>query len=60
MLKALSLFGLVVAIALLIVFGLDLATGMLFYKVSMFMDVAFVICSAALGYLSWTTFREQR
>jgi hypothetical protein len=43
----------------LIVFGLDLAMGTPFNGASKMMDIGFVICSGILGYLSWTTLREQ-
>ncbi len=58
--KAFALLGLIVAICLLLVFGGDLASGFPFKKASQWMDVGFVICAGLLGYLSWTTFREQR
>ena len=63
--KALCIGGMIVSVLLLLVFGLDLVTGMLlergfpFGGASMMMDLCFVICSAVLGYLSWTTLREQ-
>lgn len=43
----------------LIVFGLDLVLKMPFNGVHKVMDIGFVICSGILGYLSWTTLREQ-
>ncbi len=61
--KALCISGIVIAAILLLVFGLDLAVpGGLppFNKANMIMDIGFVIASAILGFLSWTTFREQR
>ena len=57
--KALCYFGMVVAGLLLLVFGLDLATGFPFGGVSFWMNVGFVACSAVLGYISWSTLREQ-
>lgn len=57
--KALCISGMVVAVLLLLVFGLDLAVGFPFGGVNTTMNVGFLICSAILGYLSWTTFREQ-
>ena len=63
--KALCIIGMVVAVLSLLIFGLDLATSMLLETgfpcngVSMTMDIAFVIASGILGYLSWTTMREQ-
>ena len=57
--KALCYFGMVVAGLLLLVFGLDLAIGFPFGGVSFWMNVGFVSCSAVLGFISWTTLREQ-
>jgi hypothetical protein len=57
--KALSLAGTIIAIVLLLLFGLDLALGIPFSQASKFMDIGFVIAALVLGYLSWTTFREQ-
>jgi len=34
--------------------------GALFNYRSMLMDLAFMLCSAILGYMSWTAFRELR
>ena len=58
--KALCLVGSVVAVLLLLVFGLDLAVGFPFNRVSMLMDVGCLIASAALGFISWTTLKEQK
>ncbi|HWB00530.1 MAG TPA: hypothetical protein VG713_18685 [Pirellulales bacterium] len=58
--KAFSIIALVIAIVLLLVFGLDLAAGIPFRKASKAIDYGFVICAVALTYLSWRTFREQR
>ena len=57
--KALTISGMVVAVLLLLTFGLDLAIGVPFSKVSMAMDVAFVLASGVLGYMSWNAYREQ-
>jgi hypothetical protein len=58
--KAMSLSGIVVAILLLLVFGLDLALQIPFSRASWGIDVAFIICALLLGYMSWSTFRQQR
>jgi hypothetical protein len=58
--KALCIAGLVVAVLLLIVFGLDLAIGFPFHRVSKVMDIGSVVCAAALGYISWMTLKEQK
>ncbi len=57
--KALCYIGIGVAGLLLLVFGLDLAIGVPFHGASMVMDIGIVVCSLVLGYLSWTTLREQ-
>jgi len=60
--KALCIVGIVTAALVFLVFGLDLAipSGLPpFKKASMMMDVAFVVCAGILGYLGWTTLREQ-
>ena len=58
--NALCLVGTVVAVLLLLVFGLDLAVKFPFGRVSLTMDIGIVACSLALGFVSWTTMREQR
>ncbi len=58
--KALCLAGLVVAVLLAVVFGLDLAIGFPFHGVNKIMDIGIVVCAAALGYISWMTFKEQK
>jgi hypothetical protein len=57
--KALCIVGMVVAAMLAILFGLDLALGVPFGGKSMVMSIGFLVCAILLGYLSWTTFREQ-
>ena len=57
--KALCIVGMVVAAMLLLLFGFDLALKIPFGGASMVMSVAFIICAVILGYLSWSTFREQ-
>ena len=51
--------GMVVAVLIFALFALDLIIGFPFQKASWLMDTAFVLCAGALGYLSWTTYREQ-
>jgi hypothetical protein len=59
--KLLCIFGAIVAILLVVLFGLDLAIGVPFEKVSvLWMDVPFTILGAVLGVLSWMTLREQK
>jgi hypothetical protein len=59
MAKALTFAGMGVAGLLVLMFGLDLAIGVPFGQASLMMDVALLICAAALGYMSWSTYREQ-
>lgn len=58
MAKGFAIFGFVVAIVLLLVFGLDLGAGIPFDRISVVTDVLFVLASVALGVVSWMTFRE--
>lgn len=58
--KVLCLVGSVVAVLMLLVFGLDLAIGFPFLRKSITMDVGGLVCSLALGYMSWTTLKEQK
>ncbi|HEX3870245.1 MAG TPA: hypothetical protein VHV77_07415 [Pirellulales bacterium] len=60
MAKTFSIMALIVAICMLLIFGLDLALGAPFRKASPAMDYGFVACGAILTYLSFRTFREQR
>jgi hypothetical protein len=57
--KALCIVGMAVAAILLLLFGLDLGLGIVFGKMSVMMNVGFLVCAVVLGYLSWATFREQ-
>ena len=56
--KALSIAGIVVSVLVLILFTLDLASGLL-GRANIVMNIAFILCSLGLGYVSWTTFKEQ-
>ena len=58
--KALCLVGTVVAALLLLVFGFDLALGFPFHRASLTMDIGILLCAIGLGYVSWTTLKEQR
>jgi TRAP-type C4-dicarboxylate transport system permease small subunit len=58
--KAFCIAGAVVAILLLLVFGVDLAIGFPFDRQGwpgMVMDICMVLCAGMLGYISWATFR---
>ena len=65
--KALCLISLVASILIVVLFLADAAMGMLgmediapLRSASMLMDVAFVLVGAAMIYMSWATYREQR
>jgi hypothetical protein len=65
MAKVLSLFGVVVALTLIVIFGLDLGmgdpklgAGWPFMGFSKTMDIGFIVASVLLGYISLLTFRE--
>ena len=57
--KVLCLTGMVIAILILVLFLLDLAVKFPFQRINWMMDVTFVLCAVGLGYISWTTLREQ-
>jgi hypothetical protein len=57
--RVLTIIGMAVAGLLLLLFGMDLALGFPFSKASVIMDVLFVACAGMLGYISWSTYREQ-
>ena len=57
--KALCMVGMAVAILLLIIFLLDLIATVPFQRASLVMDISMILCAIALGYVSWSTFREQ-
>jgi len=55
--KAFCIAGAVVAILLLLVFGIDLAAGFPFDRQSKTIDIGMILCSGILGYISWSTYR---
>lgn len=57
--RVLTIVGMSVAGLLLLLFGLDLAIGIPFSKASVMMDLMFLVSAGMLGYMSWTTYREQ-
>lgn len=57
--KALCILGTAISVLMLAIFGLDLATGLPFGREAVVMDVGFVVAAAILGYLSFTTLRQQ-
>jgi hypothetical protein len=50
----------VVALLIFLIFALDLAIGMPFKQASSVMDIGFIVCALALGYLSWSAWRDVR
>jgi hypothetical protein len=58
MAKGLTIMAIVVAILLLLLFGLDLIIGYPFGKASLLMDIAFVFCAIGLGYAAWNTLKD--
>ncbi len=60
--KALCMSGMAVAILIAALFTFDLVAPESiapFRNASRLMDIVFILSSIALGYLSWSTFREQ-
>ncbi|HEY4760334.1 MAG TPA: hypothetical protein VIH42_07135 [Thermoguttaceae bacterium] len=58
--KALCIFALAISALFLLLFSLDLAIGIPFNGSNkLAMDIPIALCSLALGYISWTTLREQ-
>jgi hypothetical protein len=62
--KALCILGMVVAILLGVFFLADLAvlrvaSGAVSPAMNTIMDVGFIVCAVMLGYISWSTWREQ-
>lgn len=57
--KVLAISGMVVAVLFLLIFGADLGIGIPFGGASGWMDISFLLAAAILGYLSWSTYREQ-
>jgi biotin transporter BioY len=57
--KTLTMIGMAVAVLVLAIFALDLAIKIPFERVNVVMDVVVIVCAGILGYLSWTTYKEQ-
>ena len=62
--KALCILGMVIALLLGAFFLADLAVlrmaaGGMTPTMNTIMDVGFILCAAMLGYVSWSTWREQ-
>jgi hypothetical protein len=62
--KALCILGMVVALLLGVFFLADLAVlrmagGGMTPTMNTIMDIGFILCALMLGYISWSTWREQ-
>lgn len=58
--KVLCVFGMAVAALMVLLFGLDLALKFPFGGTNRWLlDLPMILCSLGLGYLSFSTFREQ-
>ncbi|MEM9351884.1 MAG: hypothetical protein AAGA92_02635 [Planctomycetota bacterium] len=63
MAKAMTIFGMAVAGLLLLVFGADLFTGIIFGSAAnetKMMHIGVIVASISLLYMSFSTFREQK
>lgn len=60
MAKALTILGMVIAVLIFALFGLDLAIGIPFTKANIPMDISAIVCAGILGFLSWSTYKEQQ
>ncbi|MBX3423845.1 MAG: hypothetical protein KF752_19995 [Pirellulaceae bacterium] len=64
--KALCLIGLVFSSLVFLIFLLDIVLGLIgsdlapLMMATLVMDIIFMIAAAGLGYVSWTTYKEQR
>ena len=58
MAKGLTIIAMVIAVLVLVLFGLDSAIKIRFDGVNKLMDTVFVICATGLGYISWSTYKE--
>lgn len=65
MAKVFSMFGFIIALALIVLFGIDVALGdptagqgWPFMGFSKAMDIGFIVASVLLAYVSFMTYRE--
>ena len=58
MARGLTISAMVIAVLMLVLFGLDLAIGIPFGKQSLIIDIAFLVCGVGLILLGLTTWRE--
>lgn len=60
MAKAMTLVGMVVAVLMVLTFGLDLIVGAPFGGVSWQMDVGLLVSGLILGYMGYSAFRDTK
>ena len=60
MAKAMTIAGMVVAALVFLLFAVDFAIGIPFGTPSKTMHIGAILASVILGYLSFSTFREQK
>lgn len=58
--KAMTIVGMVVAALLLTLFGVDFFADIPFGTEGKTMNIGAIVASAILGYISFSTFREQK
>jgi hypothetical protein len=58
--KALTIFGMVVAGLIAMIFVADIAVGIPFSGASWMMDIGAIIAASILAYLAWDAFRDAR
>jgi hypothetical protein len=58
--KAMTIVGMVVAALLVVLFGLDFVMDVPFGAEGKTMNIGAVVAGSILGYLSFSTFREQK
>jgi hypothetical protein len=58
--KAMTIAGMVVAALLVLMFGVDFFADLPFGAPSKVMNIGFLVAGSLLGYLSYSTFREQK
>lgn len=56
--KGLCIFGMVGSGLLVLLFGLDLALGIPFGRISVLMDIGFIVAALLLGTAGFLTYRE--
>lgn len=57
--QAFIVLSFAIAATILLVFGMDLATGWTLNRYRLEMDITYLFCGTVLGYLSWHVYREQ-